>query len=339
MKRSRKMAIKWWKLAATQGDIRAMIRLANCYWNGDIVDKDQQKALELWRLAAAQGDIGAQIRLGNCYYNGEAVPQNREEAVKWYTQANATEKLIECYRAGCPVELNVEAIIKEWEEAFERSRSHCAMLGLARLYSDGLLVEPDYEKAAQWWLHAAEGDDGDWIHGYPDAHYELARYYSEGKGVKKNKQAAIFHFWATVAAFRDMNKTCSFENEPEYVTNARQILVEHGDADMITKVKRAARNGSVKAKEILEKCCPNFELKKTTKEEKTPEEIVITEEPKATPLVELFIGEKVYHKTFGEGVVCMVDGCVAGINFESVGEKQFINPDAFFDGFLRKLNV
>lgn len=333
---NRKTAIKWWKLAADQRHAGAQNCLAGCYWNGKGIEKDQQEALRLWRLAAEQGNRGAQIRIGDCYYTGEAVEQNREEAVKWYTQANATEKLIECYRDGCRVELNIEKIIKEWEDAFERSRSHAAMLGLAHLYSDGLLMKPDYEKAAQWWHHAAEGDDGIIIHGHPEAHYELALYYQEGKGVEKNEQTAIFYFWATVASFRDMYKTCSFENEPEYVTSARRMLVKHGDADMIAKVRRAARNGSLKAKEILEEFGIEPIQRKVASEIAVAEDIVIAEEPKCEPLIELVIGEKIYHKSFGDGTVCKIDGRYAWVEFETVGKKQFVNPDAFIDGFLVK---
>jgi hypothetical protein len=292
----------------------------------------------LWKLAADQGHRGAQIRIGDCYYTGEGVEQNREEAVRLYTLANATEKLIECYRDGCSVKLDVAAIIKKWQDAFERSRSHSAMLGLARLYSDGLLMEPDYEKAAQWWLHAAQGDDGIWEHGHSNAHYELACYYLEGRGVERDEHRALFHFYATVAAFRDEDRTCSFDNEPEYVTNARWMLVEHGDEDMIAKVKRAARNGSAKAKEILEEFGLNVTRSKA-EEEKAPEEIVIIDEPKSTPLVEVLVGEKVYHKAFGEGVICKVDGWVISVDFETVGKKRFVNPDAFLGGFLIKMTV
>ena len=56
-------------------------------------------------------------------------------------------------------------------------------------------------------------------------------------------------------------------------------------------------------------------------------------------MVEVFVGEKVYHKSFGEGVICKVDGCVISVDFETVGEKRFVNPDAFIDGFLTKTTV
>lgn len=235
--------------------------------------------------------------------------------------------------------LNVEELIREAEAG--NPEAQCR---IGSKYGIGKDVKRNRKTAVKWYKAAADqgyadGDDGEWIHGHPDAHYELACYYREGKGVEKNEQAAMFHFWYAVASFRNIYKTCSFESEPEYITDARRILVKYGDADMIAKVKRAARNGSTKAKEILKEVGLELTLRKADEEEKAPEEIAIIEETKSTPLVEVFVGEKVYHKAFGEGVVSEADGCVIGVDFESVGKKRFVNPDAFIDGFLAKTTV
>lgn len=56
-----------------------------------------------------------------------------------------------------------------------------------------------------------------------------------------------------------------------------------------------------------------------------------------TVLVPLKKGELIKHKSFGEGVVKSSDGKYVKIEFKNVGEKTFVNPDAFEKGFLTKM--
>lgn len=42
----------------------------------------------------------------------------------------------------------------------------------------------------------------------------------------------------------------------------------------------------------------------------------------------------VIHKTFGEGFVCETDGGVFCVEFACVGKKKFLNPEAFYGGYL-----
>lgn len=59
---------------------------------------------------------------------------------------------------------------------------------------------------------------------------------------------------------------------------------------------------------------------------------------KAEPTpVDVRVGEKVLHKTFGEGCIIDVSGKYMKIEFEKVGIKSFINPSAFDGGFIKKM--
>ena len=51
------------------------------------VPQDDKEAIKWWRLAAEQGDNEAQCNLGVMYYEGIGVPQDYEEAVKWWKLA------------------------------------------------------------------------------------------------------------------------------------------------------------------------------------------------------------------------------------------------------------
>jgi TPR repeat protein len=62
-------ALKWYRLAATQGDARSQSNLGIMYANGQGVPRDLSEALNWFRLAAAQGDAGVSIR---AYLEGKA---------------------------------------------------------------------------------------------------------------------------------------------------------------------------------------------------------------------------------------------------------------------------
>ena len=70
------VAVRWWRLAAEQGDASAQYNLALMYDNGEGVPQDYAEAVKWYRLAAEQGIAAAQVNLGVMYANGEGVPQD-----------------------------------------------------------------------------------------------------------------------------------------------------------------------------------------------------------------------------------------------------------------------
>ena len=49
--------------------------------------EEKQEAVRWFKLAADQGDADGQFRLGVCYENGTGVAKDKQEAVQWYTRA------------------------------------------------------------------------------------------------------------------------------------------------------------------------------------------------------------------------------------------------------------
>lgn len=80
-------AVKWFRLAADQGEVYAQYNLALCYEQGKGVPVNYDAAVKWYRKAAQQEHADAQYNLGACYENGEGVPMNYDEAVKWYRKA------------------------------------------------------------------------------------------------------------------------------------------------------------------------------------------------------------------------------------------------------------
>lgn len=54
-----------WNKAAELGSIRAHALIADRYYNGDGVDKDENKALYHWKVAAIKGHEAARNKLGH----------------------------------------------------------------------------------------------------------------------------------------------------------------------------------------------------------------------------------------------------------------------------------
>ena len=69
-------AVRWYRLAAEQGDASAQLDLGVMYATGEGVPQDAAEAVRWFRLAAEQGDASAQFNLGVRYDTGEGVPQD-----------------------------------------------------------------------------------------------------------------------------------------------------------------------------------------------------------------------------------------------------------------------
>ena len=83
-------AVKWYRLAAAQGDAGAQYSLGNMYSRGEGVPQDKAEAVKWYRLAAAQGNASAQYALGRMYYLGKGVPEDYVQPYKWWNLAAAS---------------------------------------------------------------------------------------------------------------------------------------------------------------------------------------------------------------------------------------------------------
>ena len=82
-----KTAVKWWKLAAEQGDASAQYYLGVMYDKGQGVPEDDKTAVKWYTLAAEQGSTTTQFNLGVMYDSGQGVPQDNVYAHMWWNIA------------------------------------------------------------------------------------------------------------------------------------------------------------------------------------------------------------------------------------------------------------
>jgi hypothetical protein len=80
-------AVKWYRLAAGQGNAKAQSNLGVMYDLGRGVPQDYAEAVKWYRFAAGQGNAKAQYNLGLMYKRGRGVPKDYAEAHKWFNLA------------------------------------------------------------------------------------------------------------------------------------------------------------------------------------------------------------------------------------------------------------
>ena len=82
-------AVRWYRLAAEQGNALGQGKLGNMYFGGLGVPQDYVEAVKWYRLVAEQGNADAQFTLGLMYENGWGVPQDYVLAHMWFNLAAA----------------------------------------------------------------------------------------------------------------------------------------------------------------------------------------------------------------------------------------------------------
>ena len=79
--------MKWYRLAAEQGNAVAQSNLGTKYWKGQGVLQNHKTAVKWWKLAAEQGLADAQYNLGLMYEKGQGVLQDYIRAHMWFNIA------------------------------------------------------------------------------------------------------------------------------------------------------------------------------------------------------------------------------------------------------------
>jgi TPR repeat protein len=84
-------AMKWYRMAADQGNSEAQSTLGVFYKNGLGTKQDNAEAFKWYRKAADQGDALAQWSIGQMFKNGEGVKQDSEQAYFWELVAEKSQ--------------------------------------------------------------------------------------------------------------------------------------------------------------------------------------------------------------------------------------------------------
>ncbi len=171
-------AIIWYRRAAKQGSLQALIHLGLCYFYGIGILKNRSQAVKLWSKAAEHDDIHAWFMLGFCYEFGLGVTQDKEQAIVWYSRAAEKGHANSQYRLGvCYFQKGANAYMQtavEWWRKAADNGSADAQFSLGMCYAYGIYF-PEIKKseAYEWLLLAAE-------QGHEDAESILEEYEEGG---------------------------------------------------------------------------------------------------------------------------------------------------------------
>ena len=181
--------VKFEKLAYAQNVI------GDRFYNGVGVPEDDEEAIKWFRLAAAQGDAAAQKNLGWMYYYGYGVPKNAFKAVNWFRLSAVSGNpdgefgLAVMYEEGAGIREDDAQAINWYTLAAKQGHSY-AQNNLGVMYAAGDGVVEDDVMAVKWYRAAAMQDE-------PAAQFNLGRMYRDGDGVPKDLVTA--YAWLLLA--------------------------------------------------------------------------------------------------------------------------------------------
>ncbi len=124
-KKSYEESVKWYRLAANQGELNSFEFLEGIYRSDDLLPKNKAKATKWLLQAAEQGDVVAQYMIASKYEDGEDLSQDYAQAARWY-------------------------------EAAAEQYCSWAQLKMGNFYEEGIGVAQNYDDAAYWYERAVE---------------------------------------------------------------------------------------------------------------------------------------------------------------------------------------
>jgi len=151
----KELAIKIWTILANEGYPPAQYTMGECFFRGDVVDKDYSKATEYFKLGAENNDPNAQYMLALCLYSGTGVDKNLAKAADYFSKASenghldAPYYLANCYYNGEGVPQNYKTAVEWYKIAAEKGfiTQIEALKQLAKCYENGEGVKKDLNKA------------------------------------------------------------------------------------------------------------------------------------------------------------------------------------------------
>ncbi|MBL4845391.1 MAG: SEL1-like repeat protein [Planctomycetes bacterium] len=182
-------SVKWYREAATEGGADSMLELAEAYSLGQGVERNYEHAVRWYRRAAADGHHPQALReLGVLVTNGQGVPRDDAAAIQLFRDAIAGGYTKACHDLGMMIEDGRgcepdSALAAKWY----RRGAEAGDMACMETLGVSLAMQPDdesHKKGAQWLRKASDL-------GLPGATHNLARLYTEGRGVTRDRAEAM----------------------------------------------------------------------------------------------------------------------------------------------------
>ena len=125
---NKELGVKWYKIAAENGDALAKNSLAICYETGEGVEKNIETAFHWYLESALEGHDHGQYNVSIAYEEGDGTEINHEKAFYWLQQAT-------------------------------KQNHPQALFRISRFLSEGIGCEIDMEKSYEYLLRASKTDE------------------------------------------------------------------------------------------------------------------------------------------------------------------------------------
>lgn len=159
-------ALAIWGPLAQDGHAAAQARVGLCFNGGLGVDLDPALAVRWFLLAADQGDVVGCRELAHACFRGAGIPEDPARAAKLYQQAAdqgdpaAMDMLSWMLIEGDVIPSDLDRARALAEAAADQGNAD-SMTRLGLIYHNAIGVERDSERAAIWWQRAAALGNGD----------------------------------------------------------------------------------------------------------------------------------------------------------------------------------
>ena len=235
-----KEAIRWYKKAADadNGDPVAQCNLGLCYANGEGVTQDPRAAVKYYQLAADQGYAPAQCNLGYCYETGEGIGSNPQKAVQWYKKAaDQGYAIAQCNLAYC-YENGIGVAQKNLKDAVKYYQL-AADQGNERALENLATIYSNIQKIDDTNLKTAAPYLKRIVEnkkGNAQVYYLLGYCYYNGLGIDKNMKDAVYYY-----------KLAANQGNTKALNALVNYYVDNPSADSQDAIKifeKAAQNGN-----------------------------------------------------------------------------------------------
>ena len=190
--KSNKLAKKYFELAASKGNSKALNRLGDFYFYGIECRKDYLKAKEFYEKSAEKGNRIALYNLGNLYFKGNGVKYDYFKAKKYFELSAEFLYMPAYVMIGYIYEKGLVSPIdylkaREMYEIAEKHNEPSAYVRLSNLYLHGYGVEKNCDKALNYLKMAENMQD-------PTSYYLLGYIYEFGLCGEKNIKKAKYYY-------------------------------------------------------------------------------------------------------------------------------------------------
>lgn len=201
--RDRDLAVDYYMKGAELNEPESMIALGRCYRYGKgYLEEDYDKAMKLYKCAARQNSLHAMLVIAECYLEGEIVDKNDKIAFDWYSKVIETPSEDVYYKSEAYISIGkmylegnsfVSSNSKKAFNYFLQAKkiddeNDEAKWRVGYCYLEGIGINNDDDKAFECFESCI--DDNGHLHS-DEARYYLGYCYYYGRGVDEDEEYGL----------------------------------------------------------------------------------------------------------------------------------------------------